>query len=36
MVYPQSRHGIGGMHYNRLIVDFIRTVLRLPSQDNPD
>jgi len=30
MIYPQSRHGIGGMHYNRLTVDFIRTVLRLP------
>ncbi|HNS19840.1 MAG TPA: S9 family peptidase [Sedimentisphaerales bacterium] len=30
MVYPQSRHGVGAMHYNRLTVDFIRTVLRLP------
>lgn len=29
MVYPQSRHGIGGMHYNRLMVDFIRDVLQL-------
>jgi dipeptidyl aminopeptidase/acylaminoacyl peptidase len=36
MVYPQSRHGIGGMHYNRLIVDFIRTVLRLPRQNDPE
>jgi len=29
MIYPRSRHGIGGMHYNRLIVDFIKTVLEL-------
>ncbi len=32
MIYPQSRHGVGGMHYNRLTVDFIRTVLKLPEQ----
>ena len=30
MIYPKSRHGIGGIHYQRLTVDFIRTVLRLP------
>ncbi len=30
MVYPKSRHGIGGMHYQRLIVDFIRSVLQVP------
>jgi dipeptidyl-peptidase-4 len=30
MIYPKSRHGIGGMHYQRLIVDFIRSVLQLP------
>lgn len=36
MIYPQSRHGIGGMHYNHLMVDFIRTVLELPEQDEPD
>ena len=36
MVYPQSRHGIGGMHYNRLIVDFIRTVLKLPERTPGD
>lgn len=30
MVYPQSRHGIGGIHYDRLVVNFIRTVLQLP------
>ncbi len=30
MVYPQSRHGVGAMHHNRLTVEFIRTVLRLP------
>jgi len=29
MIYPKSRHGIGGMHYNRLVVDFIKTVLEL-------
>ena len=29
MIYPESRHGIGGMHYNRLVVDFIKTVLEL-------
>jgi dipeptidyl-peptidase-4 len=30
MIYPKSRHGIGGIHYHRLVVDFIRTVLQLP------
>jgi dipeptidyl-peptidase-4 len=30
MIYPQSRHGVGGMHYHRLTLDFIRTVLKLP------
>lgn len=30
MIYPKSRHGIGGIHYQRLMVDFIRTVLQLP------
>jgi dipeptidyl aminopeptidase/acylaminoacyl peptidase len=29
MIYPQSRHGIGGMHYNRLVLNFIKTVLQL-------
>jgi dipeptidyl-peptidase-4 len=29
MIYPESRHGIGGMHYDRLKVDFIKTVLGL-------
>ena len=32
MIYPQSRHGIGGTHYHRLVVNFIRTVLQLPEQ----
>jgi dipeptidyl aminopeptidase/acylaminoacyl peptidase len=39
MVYPQSRHGIGGMHYHRLVVDFIKSVLKLPDAgetDDPD
>jgi dipeptidyl-peptidase-4 len=30
MIYPQSRHGVGGTHYHRLTVDFIKTVLKLP------
>ena len=29
MIYPKSRHGVGGKHYNRLVVDFIKTVLEL-------
>jgi dipeptidyl-peptidase-4 len=29
MIYPGSRHGIGGMHYNRLVINFIKTVLKL-------
>ena len=29
MIYPKSRHGVGGMHYNRLVVDFIKAVLEL-------
>jgi dipeptidyl aminopeptidase/acylaminoacyl peptidase len=29
MIYPRSRHGIGGRHYDRLVVDFIRRSLRL-------
>jgi len=29
MVYPQSRHGIGGMHYSGLRVNFIKSVLEL-------
>jgi dipeptidyl-peptidase-4 len=30
MIYPKSRHGVGGIHCQRLMVDFIRTVLQLP------
>jgi len=29
MVYPRSRHGIGGIHYSRSVVNFIKTVLKL-------
>ncbi|NQV33439.1 MAG: S9 family peptidase, partial [Phycisphaeraceae bacterium] len=29
MIYPPNRHGIGGMHYNRLTVDFIKQSLGL-------
>jgi dipeptidyl-peptidase 4 len=28
MIYPKARHGIGGAHYNRLQVEFMRRVLR--------
>ena len=34
MIYPKSRHGIGGMHYHRQVTDFIRTVLQLPEEDD--
>jgi dipeptidyl-peptidase-4 len=30
MIYPPSRHGVSGLHYQRLMVDFIRSVLQLP------
>jgi dipeptidyl-peptidase-4 len=30
MIYPKSRHGISGIHYQRLMVDFIRRALQLP------
>jgi dipeptidyl aminopeptidase/acylaminoacyl peptidase len=30
MIYPKSRHGVAGIHYQRLTVDFIRSVLQLP------
>jgi dipeptidyl aminopeptidase/acylaminoacyl peptidase len=36
MVYPQSRHGVGGIHYDRLTVDFIRSVLKLPDASDLD
>jgi dipeptidyl-peptidase-4 len=29
MIYPKSRHGVDGMHYDRLKVDFIKSVLEL-------
>ena len=29
MIYPKSRHGVGGMHYDRMVVDFIKTVMKL-------
>jgi len=29
MIYPKSRHGVGGMHYDCLKVDFIKSVLEL-------
>jgi len=30
MIYPKSRHGVSGIHYQRLTVGFIRRVLQLP------
>ncbi|MBN1358982.1 MAG: S9 family peptidase [Sedimentisphaerales bacterium] len=36
MVYPESRHGIGGTHYQRLMLDFIKSVLQLPESDGSD
>ncbi len=36
MVYPQSRHGIGGMHYRHLMLDFIKSVLKLPDSGRAD
>jgi len=35
MIYPRSRHGIGGMHYRRLTVDFIKRVLELNTSTPP-
>jgi len=29
MIYPRSRHGVGGMHYSRLQVNFIKSILGL-------
>jgi len=29
MIYPRSRHGVGGIHFRRLTVDFMKSVLRL-------
>ncbi|OHB75921.1 MAG: hypothetical protein A2Z25_01605 [Planctomycetes bacterium RBG_16_55_9] len=31
MIYPESRHGVGGTHYRRLTVDFIKRLLKLDS-----
>jgi dipeptidyl-peptidase-4 len=28
MLYPQSRHGIGGRHYQRLMVEFMKRTLK--------
>ncbi|MCF7976206.1 MAG: S9 family peptidase [Phycisphaerae bacterium] len=33
MVYPPNRHGIGGMHYNKLTVEFIKQSLGLAAPD---
>jgi len=34
MMYPTSRHGVGGMHYHRLVVNFMKTVLQLPDKED--
>ncbi len=36
MLYPKSRHGLGGKHYNRLVFDFIQRTLATPTQSNKD
>lgn len=33
MVYPESRHGVGGMHYHRLVVNVMKSVLQLPDKE---
>jgi dipeptidyl-peptidase 4 len=35
MIYPSSRHGIGGPHYSRIQLDFIRRTLGGPKPDKP-
>ena len=30
MIYPKSRHGISGKHYQRLVVEFMRRNLQAP------
>jgi dipeptidyl aminopeptidase/acylaminoacyl peptidase len=33
MIYPSSRHGIGGQHYSRIQTDFIRRTLLAPKSE---
>ena len=33
MIYPSSRHGIGGLHYSRIQTDFIRRTLLAPKSE---
>jgi dipeptidyl-peptidase 4 len=35
MIYPSSRHGIGGQHYTRLQIDFIRRTLGGTKAEKP-
>ena len=35
MIYPSSRHGIGGPHYTRLQLDFIRRTLGGTKPEKP-
>jgi hypothetical protein len=35
MVYPQSRHGIAGKHYQRLQIDFMKRVLKPEAGEAP-
>ncbi|HEX2473195.1 MAG TPA: prolyl oligopeptidase family serine peptidase, partial [Lacipirellulaceae bacterium] len=34
MFYPRARHGLGGDHYNQLMVDFIKKSLDVTGDDN--
>ena len=34
MIYPGSRHGIGGRHYTRLQYDFIRRTMGVDGQES--
>jgi hypothetical protein len=35
MIYPSSRHGIGGAHYQRIQIEFIRRMLLQPKPEPP-
>ncbi len=33
MLYPESRHGVGGKHYNRMVFEFITRTLGTPKEE---
>lgn len=35
MFYPESRHGVGGKHYNKMVFDFITRTLGSPEEHTP-